>query len=160
MQKDKVFRLAKGFRGRSKNCLRIAKERVEKALQYAYRDRRQKKRDMRSLWIQRINAGTKQHGVRHACSAVSTPAHIWNAHRQLNVSFAGAGVVLNVHARFEGREHPGQQESAVRVGHARAVQLQVTCRSGQLHAGRHKVSMRVIDIQKGSNKQLIFQCLC
>ena len=65
MQKDKVFRLAKGFRGRSNNCLRIAKERVEKALQYAYRDRRQKKRDMRSLWIQRINAGTKQHGVSH-----------------------------------------------------------------------------------------------
>lgn len=83
MQKDKVFRLAKGFRGRSKNCLRIAKERVEKALQYAYRDRRQKKRDMRSLWIQRINAGTKQHGVRRACSAVSTPARA--AHRQLEV---------------------------------------------------------------------------
>lgn len=66
MQKDKVFRLAKGFRGRSNNCLRIAKERVEKALQYAYRDRRQKKRDMRSLWIQRINAGTKQHGVSYS----------------------------------------------------------------------------------------------
>lgn len=64
MQKDKVFKLAKGFRGRSKNCIRLAKERVEKALQYAYRDRRQKKRNMRSLWIQRINAGTKQHGVR------------------------------------------------------------------------------------------------
>lgn len=74
MQKDKVFRLAKGFRGRGKNCIRIAKERVEKALQYAYRDRRQKKRDMRSLWIQRINAGTKQHGVSrraiHQCSDV------------------------------------------------------------------------------------------
>ncbi len=66
MQKSKVFKLAKGFRGRSNNCIRIAKERVEKALQYAYRDRRQKKRDMRSLWIQRINAGTKQHGVNTA----------------------------------------------------------------------------------------------
>lgn len=63
MQKDKILKLAKGFRGRSNNCIRIAKERVEKALQYAYRDRRQKKRDMRSLWIQRINAGTKQYGV-------------------------------------------------------------------------------------------------
>ncbi|DBB17888.1 hypothetical protein WJX82_000150 [Trebouxia sp. C0006] len=66
MQKSKVLKLAKGFRGRSNNCLRIAKERVEKALQYAYRDRRQKKRDMRSLWIQRINAGTKQHGVSYS----------------------------------------------------------------------------------------------
>jgi ribosomal protein L20 len=63
MHKDKIFKLAKGFRGRAKNCIRIARERVEKALQYSYRDRRNKKRDMRSLWIQRINAGTRQHGV-------------------------------------------------------------------------------------------------
>ena len=58
-----VFQLAKGFRGRSKNCIRIARERVEKALQYAWRDRRTKKREMRSLWIQRINAASKEHGV-------------------------------------------------------------------------------------------------
>lgn len=64
MNKKEVFKLAKGFRGRAKNCIRIARERVEKALQYSYRDRRNKKRDMRSLWIQRINAGTRQHGVR------------------------------------------------------------------------------------------------
>lgn len=63
MNKDKIFKLAKGFRGRAKNCIRIARERVEKALQYSYRDRRTKKRDMRSLWIQRINAGTRVHGV-------------------------------------------------------------------------------------------------
>lgn len=63
MNKDKIFKLAKGFRGRAKNCIRIARERVEKALQYSYRDRRNKKRDMRSLWIQRINAGTRIHGV-------------------------------------------------------------------------------------------------
>ena len=63
MNRDKIFKLAKGFRGRAKNCIRIATERVEKALQYSYRDRRNKKRDMRSLWIQRINAGTRQHGV-------------------------------------------------------------------------------------------------
>ena len=67
MNKDKVFKLAKGFRGRAKNCIRIARERVEKALQYSYRDRRNKKRDMRSLWIQRINAGTRQHGVWSLC---------------------------------------------------------------------------------------------
>lgn len=85
MQKDKVFRLAKGFRGRSKNCLRLAKERVEKALQYAYRDRRQKKRDMRSLWIQRINAGTKQHGVSPGCSVVTQPEQRRSSHQLLSL---------------------------------------------------------------------------
>ncbi|KAK8965190.1 hypothetical protein KSP40_PGU005815 [Platanthera guangdongensis] len=65
MNKDKIFKLAKGFRGRAKNCIRIARERVEKALQYSYRDRRNKKRDMRSLWIERINAGTRLHGFRN-----------------------------------------------------------------------------------------------
>lgn len=64
MNKDKILRLAKGFRGRAKNCIRIARERVEKGLQYAYRDRKNKKREMRSLWITRINAGTRQYGVR------------------------------------------------------------------------------------------------
>uniref|UniRef100_A0A7N2LVL7 50S ribosomal protein L20 n=1 Tax=Quercus lobata TaxID=97700 RepID=A0A7N2LVL7_QUELO len=63
MHKDRILKLAKGFRGRAKNCIRIARERVEKALQYSYRDRRNKKRDMRCLWIQRINAGTRQHGL-------------------------------------------------------------------------------------------------
>ena len=48
---------------KKERCIRIARERVEKALQYSYRDRRNKKCDMRSLWIQRINAGTRQHGV-------------------------------------------------------------------------------------------------
>lgn len=59
----KILKLAKGYRGRSKNCYRIALERVEKALQYAYRDRRTKKRDFRALWIQRINAATREHGM-------------------------------------------------------------------------------------------------
>lgn len=63
MNKGKIFKLAKGFRGRAKNCIRITRERVEKALQYSYRDRCNKKRDMRSLWIERINAGTRLHGV-------------------------------------------------------------------------------------------------
>jgi large subunit ribosomal protein L20 len=63
MNHDKILRLAKGFRGRAKNCIRIARERVEKALQHSYRDRKEKKREMRGLWIQRINAGTRQYGV-------------------------------------------------------------------------------------------------
>ena len=57
-----------GFRGRANNCISLARNKVEKALQYAYRDRRNKKRDMRALWIQRINAGAKQHGVSLACA--------------------------------------------------------------------------------------------
>src|SRR3989338_5387376 len=62
----KVLKLAKGYRGRSKSCYRIALQRVEKALQYAYRDRRNRKRDFRALWIQRINAGTRQYGLTYS----------------------------------------------------------------------------------------------
>jgi large subunit ribosomal protein L20 len=62
----KILKLAKGYRGRSKSCYRIALERVEKALQYAYRDRRTKKRDFRALWIQRINAATREHGMTYS----------------------------------------------------------------------------------------------
>jgi len=62
----KVLKLAKGYRGRSKNCFRIALQRVEKALQYAYRDRRNRKRDFRGLWIQRINAGVREHGLTYS----------------------------------------------------------------------------------------------
>jgi len=62
----KVLKLAKGYRGRSKNCFRIALQRVEKALQYAYRDRRTKKREFRGLWIQRINAGVRMHGMTYS----------------------------------------------------------------------------------------------
>ena len=59
----KILKLAKGYRGRAKNCFRIAIEKVEKALQYAYRDRRNRKRDFRGLWIQRINAAARIHGM-------------------------------------------------------------------------------------------------
>ncbi len=59
----KILKLAKGYRGRAKNCFRIAIEKVEKALRYAYRDRRAKKRDFRALWIQRINAAVRPHGL-------------------------------------------------------------------------------------------------
>ena len=59
----KILKRAKGYRGRAKNCFRIAIEKVEKALRYAYRDRRVKKRDFRALWIQRINAAVREHGL-------------------------------------------------------------------------------------------------
>ena len=62
----KVLEQAKGFRGRRKNVFRIAKEAVMKAGQYAYRDRRNKKRTFRALWIQRINAGVRQFGLTYS----------------------------------------------------------------------------------------------
>jgi large subunit ribosomal protein L20 len=62
----KVLEQAKGYRGRRKNVYRIAKEAVMRAGQYAYRDRRNKKRDFRSLWITRINAGTRELGVSYS----------------------------------------------------------------------------------------------
>ena len=62
----KILDLAKGYYGRSKSCFRVAVEKVEKALRYAYRDRRNKKRDLRGLWIQRINAATRQHGMSYS----------------------------------------------------------------------------------------------
>jgi len=62
----KVIKMAKGYRGRSNNCFRIAIQRVERALQYAYRDRRNKKRDFRRLWIQRINAASRIHGLTYS----------------------------------------------------------------------------------------------
>jgi large subunit ribosomal protein L20 len=62
----KVLDLAKGFRGRRKNVFRIAKEAVMKAGQYAYRDRRAKKREFRALWITRINAAVRECGLSYS----------------------------------------------------------------------------------------------
>ncbi|CRZ21063.1 50S ribosomal protein L20 [Kingella kingae] len=62
----KVIALAKGYRGRRKNVYRIAKQAVMKAGQYAYRDRRQRKRQFRQLWIARINAGARQNGLSYS----------------------------------------------------------------------------------------------
>ena len=59
----KVLKQAKGFRGRAGTCYRVAHERVEKGMQYAYRDRRNKKRTFRALWIQRINAAARENGM-------------------------------------------------------------------------------------------------
>ena len=59
----KVLKAAEGFYGRRKNTIRIAKQAVEKSLQYAYRDRKNRKRNFRALWIQRINAAVREHGL-------------------------------------------------------------------------------------------------
>jgi large subunit ribosomal protein L20 len=62
----KVLELAKGYRGRGSTAYRVAIEKVEKGLRYAYRDRRNRKRDFRALWIQRINAGAREHGLTYS----------------------------------------------------------------------------------------------
>ena len=62
----KVYKAAKGFRGRRKNTIRTAKAAVDKAGQYAYRDRKVRKRNFRSLWIQRINAAARVEGLTYA----------------------------------------------------------------------------------------------
>ncbi len=65
-RRNRVLKLAKGFRGRRKNCYRRANEAVERALDYATRDRRQKKRDFRRRWIVRINAAARQNGISYS----------------------------------------------------------------------------------------------
>ena len=62
----KVLKAVKGQWGRRKNTIRVAKQAMEKAMQYAYRDRKTKKREFRSLWIQRINAGVRLEGLTYA----------------------------------------------------------------------------------------------
>lgn len=62
----KVLSLAKGFRGRSSTCFRVAIERLEKSWQYANRDRKNKKRDFRRLWIVRINAAAREYGLKYS----------------------------------------------------------------------------------------------
>ncbi len=62
----KVLKAVKGQWGRRKNTIRVARQAMEKAMQYAYRDRRVKKRDFRSLWIQRINAGVRAEGLTYS----------------------------------------------------------------------------------------------
>ena len=62
----KVLKQVKGQWGRRKNTIRIARQAMEKAMQYAYRDRRNKKRDFKALWIQRINAGVRSEGLTYS----------------------------------------------------------------------------------------------
>jgi large subunit ribosomal protein L20 len=65
-KRKKYFKAAKGYWGKKKNVWTVAKNAVEKGWTYAYRDRKAKKREFRSLWIQRINAGVREHGINYA----------------------------------------------------------------------------------------------
>jgi large subunit ribosomal protein L20 len=71
----RVFKQVKGFRGRAKNCYAIAKQALQKAWKYAYFGRKQKKRDYRSLWIQRINAFVRDHGLNYSTFMGLLKAH-------------------------------------------------------------------------------------
>lgn len=65
-RRKKTLKMAKGFWGRRKNVWTVAKNTIEKGLQYSYRDRKAKKRDFRQLWIQRINAGAREYGMSYS----------------------------------------------------------------------------------------------
>ena len=65
-RRKKILKAAKGYFGRRKNVYTVAKNAVEKGMQYSYRDRKQKKRTFRSLWITRINAGAREHGMSYS----------------------------------------------------------------------------------------------
>jgi len=65
-RRKKILKAAKGYFGRRKNVYTVAKNAVEKAMTYAYRDRKNNKRNFRSLWIQRINAGAREHGMSYS----------------------------------------------------------------------------------------------
>ena len=65
-KRKKVFKQAKGYFGRRKNVWTVAKNAVEKGMQYSYRDRKAKKREFRALWIQRINAAAREHGLSYS----------------------------------------------------------------------------------------------
>lgn len=65
-KRKRILKLAKGFFGRKKNVWTVAKNAVEKGLVYAYRDRKQKKREYRAIWITRINAGVREHGLSYS----------------------------------------------------------------------------------------------
>src|SRR3954465_3762887 len=62
----KVLKAAKGFYGRRKNTIRVAKQAVDRSMQYAYRDRKNRKRTFRALWIQRLNAAVREHGLTYS----------------------------------------------------------------------------------------------
>eukprot|EP00878_Enallax_costatus_P005559 GHUV01005832.1.p1 GENE.GHUV01005832.1~~GHUV01005832.1.p1 ORF type:complete len:149 (+),score=43.81 GHUV01005832.1:370-816(+) len=66
LHRRRVWEIAKGFRGRAKNCIKIARQQAEKSLQHAYKGRKDKRSNWRALWIQRINAASRQHGIKYS----------------------------------------------------------------------------------------------
>lgn len=99
-RRKKVLKKAKGFWGRGSNVFTVAKNKVEKGMQYAYRDRKAKKREFRKLWIQRINAGAREHGMSYS---------------QLMGALKTAGIDLNRKALADlAMNHPDAFEAVVK----------------------------------------------
>ena len=87
-RRKKVLKQAKGYFGRRKNVWTVAKNAVDKAMLYAYRDRRQKKRNFRSLWITRINAGARLHGMSYSQSMGKVKANDIELNRKVLADLA------------------------------------------------------------------------
>ncbi len=100
----KVYKAAKGFYGRRKNTIRIAKQAVEKAKQYAFRDRKRKKRTFRALWIQRLNAAVRPFGLNYSVfiNGLPRPAS-WSTARCCRISPSRAGGVPGDRREGQGR---------------------------------------------------------
>ncbi|WP_089687005.1 50S ribosomal protein L20 [Catalinimonas alkaloidigena] len=98
-RRKKMMKLAKGYFGRRKNVWTVAKNAVERGWQFAYRDRKQKKRNFRALWIQRINAGVREHGLSYS---------------QFMGLLKGAGITLNRKVLADlAMNHPGAFKAIV-----------------------------------------------
>ena len=87
-RRKKIIKQAKGYFGRRKNVWTVAKNAVEKAMQYAYRDRRAKKRTFRALWITRINAGARLHGLSYSQLIGKLKAHDIELNRKVLADLA------------------------------------------------------------------------
>jgi len=87
-RRKKVMKQAKGYFGRRKNVWTVAKNAVEKAMEYSYRDRRTKKRNFRSLWITRINAGAREHGMSYSQFMGKLKAHEIELNRKVLADLA------------------------------------------------------------------------
>ncbi len=105
----RVLEQAKGFYGRRKNTIRVARQAVEKAGQYAYRDRKTRKRNFRALWIQRINAGAREHGLTYSRFMAGLSAAGLELDRKIladlamNEPEAFAGIVAQARAALEAK---------------------------------------------------------
>ena len=87
-RRKKILKQAKGYFGRRKNVWTVAKNAVDKAMQYAYRDRKTKKRNFRALWITRINAGARQHGMSYSKFMGQIKAHDITLNRKVLADLA------------------------------------------------------------------------
>jgi large subunit ribosomal protein L20 len=97
LNRELIFKLAKGFRGRNKNCIRQARNRVEKALQHSYVSRKLKKREFRAEWITRTNAAAREHDVRTRLVMAAVAARVSLTIRPTGVQLRYSTLVSGLH---------------------------------------------------------------